>query len=472
MKKPHTPVEQPEPDPRATVTGAFSLQKRLRWGLWATLLPVFAVLWFAASLTIHKLVENYLLTRLQHDADMLVTHLNRQAGQWRLDEQAISPIYHHPNSGHYFVIDADGQRFSSPSLAGYPLWTPPKPGSNPYETLAPVMLERPDASRKDALETVLVYVKHAHVDGHPVRIYVAEDHSPIQRYLYWFDAIFALVALTTLGFTAWLTRRLVRRTFASLSPLEHQLQRHTSGSDTFTLPDRLPSEVMSLACALEKSLRVQSEQLRRYRHANANLAHALKTPLHIIFQQLDHPGLQTQPKLKKRLQQQAERLRTLVERELKSARLAGGAWHGELFSLQQHLPELLEAIDQLYPAIHVSISGLSNDSTWPMEKEDAFELLGTIIDNACKWAQSCVSIRYQRHTSGTNLIVDDDGPGVPKEKRDKLINRGCRLDESRPGEGLGLTIADEILRRYSGRLCFSNSPSGGLRVTIHLPKTG
>jgi len=448
----------------------FSLQKRLRWGLWGVLLLVFAILWLAASITIHKLVEHYLVTRLQHDADMLATQLYQRDGQWYLHKQAIGPIYQQPHSGHYFVIEVDRQRISSPSLAGFPLWTPARPQNNPYETLAPAMLEkRPFPEPASQLEPVLVYVKQTTINGHPVRIYVAEDHTPIQRYLYWFDAIFALLALATLAGTAWLTRRLVQRGFDTLSPLEKQLNQHASGRGAFELPEEMPTEIMPLAYALENSLRSQNAQLQRYRHANADLAHALKTPLHIIFQQLDQPALKAHPQIRKPLQQQAERLHALVERQLRSARLAENTWQSNAFSLHEHLPELLDAMGQLYPDIQLAAPAPPPSALWPMEKEDAFELLGTVLDNACKWARSQVMIQWRKDGDSVCLYIDDDGPGVPETQRNALIKRGHRLDENAPGQGLGLAIAEEIVRRYHGRLLFSESPSGGLQVGIELP---
>jgi len=459
---------------RTTSTAPFSLQSRLRWGLLMILLAVFVALWFAGSFTIHKLVDHYLISRLEHDADTLVMQLQRKNGTWQFNQLALGPIYRQPNSGHYFVIQADNQRIVSPSLNGYPLWTPEKPASNPYKTPAPRMIEsntaRPTSLQDSSLlEPVLVKWKDYQVSGHPVRVFVAEDHSPIERYLRWFYWIFALVALVTLAGTTWLTRRLVHRSFTHLNPLEQQLRQFASGSGPFRLPSDLPEEVSPLAQALEQSLSAQSQQLQRYRHANANLAHALKTPLHIIFQQLTHPAMNACPHQRDNLQKQAERLHALLERELKSARLAGNNWQAEAFSSQTHLQELLDAMRQLHPKKQISASELPGP--WPMEKEDAFELLGTVLDNACKWAKSRVMLDWHRSANTICLNIDDDGPGVPVGEHEKLVQRGHRLDETTPGNGLGLSIAQEIVQRYQGSMAFGFSPLGGLRVTVCLPSS-
>ncbi len=458
------------PDKTTMPTRGFSLQGRLRGGLLAILLLVFLALWVAATTTIHQLVEHYLVTRLQHDADMLASQLRRHDGRWLLPPQAISPIYTQANSGHYFVIEGDGQRISSKSLAGYPLWTPESPTENPYETPAPARLDVIKQADKDAVEPVLVHFQKALVEGHPVRLYVAEDHTPIQHFLYWFDAIFAAVALLALGLTAWLTQRLVRSGFNSLRPLENQLRSHASGEKSFALPENLPQEIVPLAEALQHSLDLLNQQLQRYRTANADLAHALKTPLHSLFQQLDHLSLQEDPATLRRLQQQAERLRALVDRELTTARMAGNTWQGAAFNLDTNLSELVDAMHQLYPQKIITVKSDSGIALWPMEKEDGFELFGTLVDNACKWANENVQLTIHETADRICLLVDDDGPGVPPHERQRLINRGHRLDESQPGQGLGLAIAKELVQRYGGTLSFSSSPLGGLRVRTVLPR--
>ncbi len=450
-------------------SGGFSLQRRLRWGISAMLLVVFIALWLAASFTIHALVEHYLVTRLQHDADMLVTQLQHENGHWQLDNQSLNPIYRQPNSGHYFVVEVDDQRLASPSLGGYPLWTPRHPPENPYETPAPAMGETATENPTPALEPVLVHFQQETIDGHPVRLYVAEDHTPIQNYLLWFDAIFAAVALLVLVLTAGLTQRLVRRGFASLNPLEKQLQSFSRGDGTFKQPAGLPIEITPLANALQHSLGLLQEQLKRYRHANADLAHAMKTPLHVIFQQLNDPELQQHPALQKRIKQQAERLRALLERELAQARVAGNTWQADAFEFPVHVHELRDALQQLHPHIRIHLQTEGTGQALPIEKEDGFELLGTLLDNACKWAKNTVRLSLQRESKGIWLCVDDDGPGVAPEEYNQLIQRGHRLDENTPGTGLGLAIATDIINRYSGKLRINQSPMGGLRVCAWLP---
>ncbi|WP_419188529.1 ATP-binding protein [Stutzerimonas stutzeri] len=97
------------------------------------------------------------------------------------------------------------------------------------------------------------------------------------------------------------------------------------------------------------------------------------------------------------------------------------------------------------------------------------ELLGNLLDNACKWASSRVELTIERSGDGFVLLVDDDGPGIPAQQRDKVIDRGVRLDETAEGHGLGLGIVSDILTAWRGEWNLEESPLGGLRVRVALP---
>ncbi len=439
----------------------YSLQRQIQWRVLGLLGVIFLVLWLAATLTIHKLVEHYLVTRLDHDAQMLAQHLHKHQGRWQLDETAVNPIFHHPNSGHYFVIRIGQQQLTSPSLNGFNLWTPLPPPSNLYETLAPAM------APATGLETTLVRYNRMEQAGETVHIFTAESHMPIQRYLYGFDALFALLSLLALGGTAFWLRRQVSGAFARLRPLEQQLQASQQGEAPFQPPAQIPQEVRPLVQALENSLSSLQQQLQRYRHTNADLAHALKTPLHVIYQHLNDPCLQQCPQLRTRLSAQLERMQNLIDRSLKSANVAGTLQAGARFRLDKDLQALVEALGQVYSACQLQVE--AETGTLPLEREDGYELLGNLLDNACKWAQHQVRISVFQQAEQWCLCIEDDGPGVPEAQRQQLTRRGARLDEQRSGSGLGLSIAAEIVRRYDGTLTFERSALGGLKVCVRLP---
>lgn len=441
--------------------GAFSLQHRLQLGLMIILVALFVALWSAATYTIHQLVEHYLVTRLDHDADMLAQHLHQQHGQWQVDWAAVNPIYLHQGSGHYFVIEAPRQRIESPSLGGYPMHTPRQPATNPYETLAPAMA--PDTG----LEPVLVWHKRHQVDGVWVDFYVAENHMPIQRYLYRFDVLFALIALGVLVLVGWWSRRMLRRGFASLEQLQQALNQASESGAPVTLPPMLPEEVAPLAHSLQQALDQLQARLQRYRHANADLAHSLKTPLHAIFQLLDDPEMASCPQAKAALRQHAERLRDRIDHVLRQARVAGGTLAVSRFDLAQALPQLVDTLRTLYPDKKLTVRAPTQGAL-PIEREDGFELLGNLLDNACKWARSQVVLTIERTEESWCIHIEDDGPGVADDQLVHLGRRGQRLDERSSENGIGLAVVSEIVRQYGGELAFGRSRLGGLQVDIVL----
>jgi signal transduction histidine kinase len=105
----------------------------------------------------------------------------------------------------------------------------------------------------------------------------------------------------------------------------------------------------------------------------------------------------------------------------------------------------------------------------PAAREDLDEILGNVLDNACKWARTSCRIDARVHTNQVAVIIDDDGPGIPEKVRERVPGRGVRADETAQGSGLGLSIARDLADAYGGRLSLEDSPLGGLRVLIDLP---
>jgi signal transduction histidine kinase len=105
----------------------------------------------------------------------------------------------------------------------------------------------------------------------------------------------------------------------------------------------------------------------------------------------------------------------------------------------------------------------------PRDREDLLEMLGNLLDNACKWADSKVQLSIQREGTGYLLWVDDDGPGIDEVRRREVLERGTRLDEQVQGHGLGLGIVRDIVEAWGGQIEMLDSPWGGLRVSVELP---
>jgi len=166
---------------------------------------------------------------------------------------------------------------------------------------------------------------------------------------------------------------------------------------------------------------------------------------------------------------QLEQIQQRLARELGRARLAGEALPGAHFDCDAELPGLFNTLSM----IHDSQLDLDWDAAaglrLPWDREDLLELLGNLLDNACKWAETQVLLSISVQAGGYRLSVDDDGPGIAEEQRESVLDRGSRLDEQVAGHGLGLGIVRDIVDAWGGSIRLLESPLGGLRVLVELP---
>jgi signal transduction histidine kinase len=163
-------------------------------------------------------------------------------------------------------------------------------------------------------------------------------------------------------------------------------------------------------------------------------------------------------------------MRRMIDRELKRARLAGEGPSGARFLVESEVPPLMDALRQMYREKNLKLeSRIPAAHSFAGDREDMLELIGNLLDNACKWARNRVRLTVET-APGLAVAIEDDGPGVSSGQLDRLIKRGVRLDESAAGHGLGLSIVNDIIRQYGGELDFDRSPDlHGLRVRVRLP---
>ncbi|WP_258043966.1 ATP-binding protein, partial [Pseudomonas syringae] len=179
--------------------------------------------------------------------------------------------------------------------------------------------------------------------------------------------------------------------------------------------------------------------------ALGNLGHALKTPLAVLLSLALSGQLDANPSLRKTLQDQLENIRLRLERELNRARLSGDALPGARFDRDTGLPGLFSTLGMIHGAHLQLINDVEPGMYLPWDREDILELLGNLLDNACKWADSEVRLNILRQEQGFCLLIDDDGPGIPESQRAEVFSRGARLDEQITGHGLGLGIVRDIV---------------------------
>ena len=123
------------------------------------------------------------------------------------------------------------------------------------------------------------------------------------------------------------------------------------------------------------------------------------------------------------------------------------------------------------PAVEL-VAEIAGQHVFAGETQDLEEMVGNLLDNACKWARRRVTVTSESSGGRVAILVDDDGPGLPAERQEEVFERGRRLDQSVPGSGLGLAIVRDLAEIYGGRVGLEDAPDGGLRVRLELPTPG
>jgi signal transduction histidine kinase len=202
-----------------------------------------------------------------------------------------------------------------------------------------------------------------------------------------------------------------------------------------------------------------------------DLAHGLKTPLAVLAREAERAQAAGQHDLAATMSQQVERMRRHVDYHLAHARAAAsGAAPGTRCLVADSAEGLARTLRRLHAerGLDIQLSVPASHAA-RAHREDLDEMLGNLLDNACKWARSAVSL-HSNHRDGVIAIdVDDDGPGLPPEEWERVLQRGVRADEVDGGFGLGLAIVRDLAELYGGTIELGRAPAGGLRAHLRLP---
>ena len=263
---------------------------------------------------------------------------------------------------------------------------------------------------------------------------------------------------------------LVRRGLSSFDELRVRLVAVKEGQAR-RLEGHYPAEVLPLVQDLNSLLDDREQRVKRALTTAGDLAHGLKTPLTLLNQQADRAKAAGQIELAVGIMQQVERMRRQVDYHLAHARASASGGNP---SARSHVLTSADGLARTMMTIHAD-RRVAIDVNVPHEhfaraqREDLDELLGNLIDNACKWAKSRVEITSSFDAGDVVMTVDDDGPGLASELREAVLQRGVRADEAAPGSGLGLAIVADLAELYRGSIALGTSPLGGLRATLRLP---
>lgn len=245
-----------------------------------------------------------------------------------------------------------------------------------------------------------------------------------------------------------------------LRQLARRLEAMESGQ-TSELAGDYPLELAPLVNNLNRLLSRERTQLERYRAALGDLAHSLKTPLAVLR------GAAQDEHLPAVVEEQVGRMDQIVGYQLQRASTAGASQTAAPLLLNSLAGRLLTTMSKVYAERELVLHNrIASTLTARIDEGDAMELLGNLLDNACKWARREVTIEAERREGGLVLVVEDDGPGIREPER--LLGRGQRGDERTPGHGIGLAIVQDIALAYRGEISIECTASGGARMVVRL----
>ena len=305
-------------------------------------------------------------------------------------------------------------------------------------------------------------------EGHYL-VAVAGDAAEITEETRGFDqalvitfSILAMVLLITTMFQ-------VRFGLAPLKRITGSLAAIRAGTAE-RLAEDFPDEIAPLARETNALIEANKEIVERARTHVGNLAHALKTPISVMVNEAATRGGDS---FAEKVREQANIMRDQVARHLERAHLAARLTVvGSITEVAPVVTALARTMEKIHHDRGIAIEvDADADARFRGERPDLEEMIGNLVDNACKWATSRVAVEVVREKSGQvlRIAVDDDGRGLSRSECEQVSHRGQRLDESKPGSGLGLSIVVELAHLYGGKLELGAAPIGGLRAELTLP---
>lgn len=376
------------------------------------------------------------------------------------ESRMTDPDFERVYSGAYWQVSADGTiLYRSRSL-----WDTELPGFQPLPDGADTTID----TAGPAGEPVRMSTRRLALPARgEVDLSVALDVESLQAEIAQFGRRLIYFALVFAGLMLAAAMLLLRAAFAPLKTLQQAVaDRHANHARE--IEGDYPQELAELVADLN-SLLARNERLRdKGRVQAANLAHALKTPAAILRNELTKARRGDAIDLDL-ADQAVENVSAFAERHLSLAAAAPEDVATPSYSDPAAAArDVASALERVFPAIDFTVAA-DTPQRLPIARSETVELLGNLVENAAKWAHSEVRIEVQRSGRTIILCVQDDGPGVAPEHRDEIVKQGVRLDTSRGGSGLGLTIVSDLLERHGGEMQLSQSALGGLEVKLMLP---
>lgn len=464
-----------EPSTLKSGIGQLSLARRILIGalIWSVLIVFGGV--FAVSLVYRAQTLNVLDNELDSTLVTLaraIEPLDDGSGRIRdIPERRPSDArFDTPLSGKYWVIIAvDENGELGPDIRPRSVWDgeAPLPAQLAEDALAqPGTIIRGN-DRGPADEPIRIAVQSITIPNrdNPILLVAASDRTQTDDGANRLRTIL-LIAMTTLAGGTLIAMALgLRHALRPLDRIQHDIADVREGRRA-SLQGDYPTEVVPLSTELNKLLEHNRAVVSGARTHVGNLAHALKTPLAVLRNEATGDS-----QLDEVVRRQTESMLSNVEHYLKRAQAAARAEAlGTRTQVSAAVSGLTRMMNKLFAGEGKTVEAeISPEYHVRAEQQDVEEILGNLLDNACKWARRDVRVSAEPGENGMlEIHVDDDGPGMAPEQWEDAIKRGVRLDETAPGSGLGLSIVADIAGMNGGGLELAKSPLGGLRATLTL----
>jgi signal transduction histidine kinase len=420
---------------------------------------------------------------LTQQLDQLTARVTFDAqGRPVVDEASLSdPRWTRPFSGLYWQINGADQ---SILLRSRSLWDVSLANASDVLFDGAVHVHAGTGPQEAPLLVLERVIRPADVPGIQVRLLVAGDTQAVDAAVTRFGGVLALslcALLILLLLAAWAQ---VALGLAPLQALQRALVALREGRSR-QIDGPVPREVQPLVDGFNDVLARNAQVVERARQQAGNLAHALKTPL-AVLEQAAEAALARPVAATTRTTPDSVLAQTVVDQvaiasrqvdwHLARARTAGAhGVPGQMVLVEPVLRGLVRVMDKVHAqrGLQIRVTADAPGLAFAGEEQDLQEMLGNLVDNACKWARAVVDIRVALEPSGDVAMllirVQDDGPGISAEQRQAVLARGVRMDESVPGSGLGLAIVSDLAGVYGGALALDDATLGGLSASVRLP---
>lgn len=442
-----------------------SLSRRLLISISLPLALFFGVMMLVIDSGFRALSERSLRELLDAQMVSLIAAADPQPdGGYAPAAQALEPRLATPHSGLYAQIRSSGHEWRSPSTVGLASDFGPLLANGGRDiTYASFGHDRV------AIESRAIQFADNAAERGTLTFSVAVSLSPYEEQLWrfrrelfgWFLGLMLALLVTLAALLHWVLAP-VRRMEREIHEVEEGRSERLGGG--------YPRELAGVAGNLNALLIGERKRVARYRDTLGNLAHSLKTPLAVLRAQL--PAASTGLPVSNEI----DRMSGIIEHQLKRAAASGGALLGAApVEVAQVAAELRAALLKVYARKDLALElAVPATAQFIGDRGDLTEILGNLLDNACKWCGSRVRLAALADLAAEprtrlRLTIEDDGPGISAADRARVLKRGERADEKVPGHGLGLAMVQDTVDLYGGTLAIDTSPLGGARFTLQLP---